>query len=86
MEELATVLKGLPTTLLVTAVALALGTLVALPLTFGLRSRRRLVWVPCRLTVDLCRGIPPIVWLFVLYYGFVLGDFRFSAFDRRGPV
>lgn len=81
MDELTTILAGLPTTLLVTMASLALGTVIAIPLMFGLRSGHRLVWLPCRLVVDLCRGIPPIVWLFLLFYGFVIGDFRFSAFE-----
>lgn len=80
MELLLTVLSGLPLTLLVTLTALAIGTLLAIPLLFGLRSRNRVAWFTCRCFVDLCRGVPPVVWLFILYFGVSVGANRMSAF------
>ncbi|KIQ08064.1 amino acid ABC transporter permease [Rhodococcus sp. MEB064] len=73
------VLLGLPLTLVVTAGSLLLGTLLAVPLTLGLQSRYWLVWLACRAVVDIVRGVPPIVWLFVLFYGVSIGAIQLSA-------
>ena len=79
MDAMLSVLLGLPMTLAVTAGSLLLGTLLAVPLTLGLQSRHRLVWLVCRTIVDLVRGVPPIVWLFILFYGISIGAVRLSA-------
>lgn len=80
MDLLLAVLSGLPLTILVTLAALVIGVLLAIPLLFGLRSGHRIVWFTCRCFVDLSRGIPPIVWLFTLYFGVSVGVNRMSAF------
>ena len=73
------VLLGLPMTLLVTALAFAIGLIGGVPLMLGLRAR----WTPLRLAVrfvvDLIRGIPPIVWLFLIYFGVHIGAIRFDS-------
>ncbi|GAB7006481.1 amino acid ABC transporter permease [Nocardioides sp. AN3] len=79
MEALRTVMLGLPMTLVVTAGALLIGTVLAVPLTLGLEHRRGPVWFLCRAAVDLVRGVPPVVWLFILFYGISLGTVRLSA-------
>lgn len=53
--------------------------MLAIPLVAGLRSGNRLVWLLTRGTIDLLRGIPPVVWLFILYYGVSIGVIRMSA-------
>lgn len=73
------VLLGLPMTLVVTASSLLLGTVLAVPLTLGLQSQNKLVWLVCRLIVDIVRGVPPVVWLFILFYGISIGAVRLSA-------
>lgn len=80
VEILFAVLTGLPLTILITLTALGIGTLLAIPLLFGLRSTNRTVWFISRCFVDICRGIPPIVWLFVLFFGVSVGSARLSAF------
>ncbi|NVM95648.1 amino acid ABC transporter permease [Arthrobacter wenxiniae] len=79
MEMLKAIAIGLPLTVLVTILALMIGTVVALPIVAGLRSRNRLIWLMSRGLVDLLRGIPPVVWLFMLYYGISIGAVRLSA-------
>lgn len=79
MEMLKAIAIGLPLTVLVTILALMIGTVVALPIVAGLRSRNRLIWLMSRGLVDLLRGIPPVVWLFILYYGISIGAVRLSA-------
>jgi len=73
------VVKGLPLTLLLAVSALAIGAVGALPVSLGLQSRHIVVRLLCRLCVDLVRGIPIIVWLFVLKFGVVVGTFKLDA-------
>ena len=70
---------GLPLTVLVTILALMIGTVVALPIVAGLRSKNRILWLLSRALVDLLRGVPPVVWLFILYYGVSIGAIRLTA-------
>jgi polar amino acid transport system permease protein len=79
VESLLAVLTGLPLTLLVTFCSFVIGALVGIPIMLGLRSP----WLPLRLVVrlvvDLVRGVPPIVWLFLLYFGVSIGGSRFDS-------
>ncbi|MCJ1688421.1 amino acid ABC transporter permease [Rathayibacter sp. VKM Ac-2927] len=79
MELLLAVLAGLPLTLLVTAAAFAIGLLLGVPIMLGLRSRIAPLRLATRLLVDLIRGVPTIVWLFLLYFGVSLGTLRFDS-------
>lgn len=79
MEALQVVLIGLPMTLLVTAAAFAIGLVLGIPVMLGLRSKSGFVRLPLRFTVDIVRGIPPIVWLFLLYFGVSAGAITFNS-------
>jgi polar amino acid transport system permease protein len=79
MQMLQAIALGLPLTILVTVLSLGLGTVLALPLVAGLRSNNRALWLLTRGIVDLLRGIPPVVWLFLLYYGVSIGTLRMSS-------
>ncbi|MGO2751103.1 MAG: amino acid ABC transporter permease [Pseudoclavibacter sp.] len=78
-DVIAAVLLGLPLTLLITAAAFAIGVVGGIPLMLGLRSRLAPVRLLLRVIVDLIRGIPPIVWLFLLYFGVQIGAVRFDS-------
>lgn len=73
------VLAGLPMTLLVTALAFAIGLILGLPIMLGLRSPLLPLRLLTRLIVDLIRGVPTIVWLFLLYFGVSIGTLRFDS-------
>ena len=66
-------------TLLITVAAVAIGAVLGLPLVVGLRSKQFLVRLFCRGLVDLIRGIPAIVWLFIIYFGVSIGAFQFDS-------
>ncbi|MGY1651990.1 amino acid ABC transporter permease [Geodermatophilus sp. SYSU D01119] len=69
MDVLEAVLLGVPVTLLVTVAALALGAVLAVPLAAARRSRVvPLRWLG-RVVIDVVRGIPPVVWLFLIFFG-----------------
>lgn len=72
---------GIPATLAVTALAFLFGLIGALPLLFMSRSALLPVRAISRVTIDLLRGIPPIVWLFIMYFGIASGQFKLSAFQ-----
>ncbi|HEY3572399.1 MAG TPA: amino acid ABC transporter permease [Arthrobacter sp.] len=78
MDALSAVLQGLPLTLVLTLSAFAIGIVGAVPLAVGLSSSNILVRLTCRLFVDLVRGVPIIVWLFLLKFGIQIGTFRFN--------
>lgn len=79
MEHLQAVLLGVPLTLLITFSSLLIGAIGGVPLVLGLRSRQVVFRVICRTLVDLLRGIPAVVWLFVIYFGVSVGAFQFEA-------
>lgn len=69
VDHLVVLLQGVPMTLAVTAGALGIGAVLGLPVMFLTQSRWSLVQAVSRLSIDLVRGVPPIVWIFILYYG-----------------
>lgn len=72
MSHLHAVLLGVPSTLAVMLAALAIGAVLAVPLAAARRSRVAPLRWAARLAIDVLRGIPPIVWLFIIFFG--LGD------------
>jgi polar amino acid transport system permease protein len=64
-----TILSGIWLTLEVTALSLVFGAVLGLPVTLGRRSSIRLVRVAAAAYVDVVRSIPPITWLFLIYFG-----------------
>ncbi len=78
MDAFSAVLQGLPMTLMLTASAFAIGIVGAVPLAVGLSSSNIVVRLACRLFVDLVRGVPIIVWLFLLKFGIQIGTFKFD--------
>ena len=79
MEGFIAVLAALPLTLIVTAGAFGIGMIGGIPLMLGLQSRIGVVRGAARLLVDIIRGIPTIVWLFLLYFGVSFGGMRLES-------
>jgi polar amino acid transport system permease protein len=69
MEPLGEILRGLPTTVTIAVLSLAIGSTVALPLMLA----RRAAWMPLRAVavavITVARAVPPIVWLFLIFFG-----------------
>ena len=78
MDAFSAVLQGLPMTIMLTLSAFGIGIVGAVPLAVGLSSSNALVRLACRLFVDLVRGVPIIVWLFLLKFGIQIGSFKFN--------
>lgn len=79
MELLTVVLLGLPTTLLVTAGAFLIGAVLGVPLALLAQSPYVVVRGLFRLVIDLLRGVPPIVVLFLIYFGLAVDVIQFSS-------
>jgi polar amino acid transport system permease protein len=80
MDPFLTILSGLPTTVALSVVALVAGALAGLPLMLARRSRRVLVRTPARAVIDVLRALPPIVWLFIIFFGLAETGVQLSPF------
>jgi polar amino acid transport system permease protein len=69
MDHLEAVLLGVPVTVLVTVLAFALGAVLAVPLAAARRSSTAPVRWLGRAVIDVLRGVPPVVWLFIIFFG-----------------
>lgn len=68
------------TTVLVTAVSLIAGGVLAVPLMLARISSSAPLRHTARWTIEVIRGVPPIVWLLIVFFGISIGAFRFNAF------
>ncbi len=73
IDILLTILQGVPITLLLTLGALVLGAGGGIPLIAARQSGFRPLSFVAKTTIELLRGIPPIVWLFIIFFG--LGNY-----------
>lgn len=61
--------SGIGMTLLITTASLAIGAVLALPLVAARRSTITPLKVTATIYIDVVRAIPPITWLFLIYFG-----------------
>jgi polar amino acid transport system permease protein len=63
------ILRGLPMTAILTVGGFALGAVIAVPVTWARTCRP--VWLRAVSSsyIEIARGVPPIVWLFLLFFG-----------------
>ncbi|MBN3723894.1 amino acid ABC transporter permease [Burkholderia sp. Ac-20379] len=69
MSHFSAILAGVPWTIALTLLAFAIGAALGLPLCALRLSSNRVVRSVASLFVVSCRSIPPIVWLFVVFFG-----------------
>ncbi|NWN89683.1 MAG: amino acid ABC transporter permease [Micrococcaceae bacterium] len=69
MSTFLAILSAVPITLLTTFVSFGVGALLAVPLVLGRRARQLVVRVLSKTVIDVLRGIPPIVFIFILFFG-----------------
>lgn len=79
LEYLGPISGGIANTLLITFGAFAIGAVLGLPLALARSSRWRPVRVISISTIELLRGIPPIAWLFIAYYGLAQFEVRIES-------
>ena len=81
MKHIGHILAAAPVTLEVTATCFAVGSLLALVLLSGRRSRSVVVRSVSRVVIDVLRGIPPIAFLFIVFFGIGSGAIILSPFQ-----
>jgi polar amino acid transport system permease protein len=81
MKHFGHILAAAPVTLEVTATCFAVGSLLAVVLLSGRRSRSWVVRLVSRMVIDVLRGIPPIVFLFIVFFGIGSGAIILSPFQ-----
>ncbi|WP_375002006.1 amino acid ABC transporter permease [Aeromicrobium sp. CTD01-1L150] len=81
MDLLWTILAAVPVTLTVTATSFAIGAVLGLGLVLARRSRWVVVRFASFATIEVLRGIPPIVLLFIIFFGVGSGAVRFDPFQ-----
>ncbi len=69
---------GIGATLLITASAFTIGGVLAIPLALAQRSRFAILRTLVRGVVNLVRAVPPLVWLFLVFFGFAELGLRMS--------
>lgn len=69
MENLGYLLAGIGNTLIVTAAAFVIGAILGLPLVAARSSRNIGLRSLSRAYVELMRAVPPLVWLFLVFFG-----------------
>jgi polar amino acid transport system permease protein len=78
-------LSNLPTaagyTILLTTASFAIGAVLALPIMLARISDNKILSTLARLLLDVIRGIPPLVWLFILYFGISLGAVQLGPLE-----
>ncbi|MFG6149814.1 amino acid ABC transporter permease [Halobacillus sp. B23F22_1] len=78
-ENIPFVLEGVPYTVLVAILSMALGLIIGFFLALARRSNTRLLRWPARLYISFMRGTPILVYLFVLYFGLPVLGITFSG-------
>ena len=81
MNEFERILGAAPVTLQVTAACFGVGALLGLVLVTLRRSGFWAVRWTARLVIDVLRGIPPLVFLFIVFFGIGSGAIRLSPFQ-----
>lgn len=79
-EIAAQVLLGLPWTIAVTVLSLLIGMILGMPLMLARCSRWKWVRFFIGSLITLARSVPPIVWLFVIFFGIGSGYIKISPF------
>lgn len=80
LEIAENVLRGLPVTLALTSLAVLVGLILGMPLMLARISKHLWLRVLAASVITFVRSIPPIVWLFVIFFGLGSGYIRVDPF------
>jgi polar amino acid transport system permease protein len=69
LDIFAHIVRGLPMTAILTFGGFALGAVIAVPVTWARTCRLQWLRVVSGSYIEVARGVPPIVWLFLLFFG-----------------
>lgn len=80
LADFSYIIRGLPWTVTLTVSALAVGTILGLILMLMRRSKFWPLRLLATVYINLVRGIPPLVWLFVIFFGLGTGYITINPF------
>jgi polar amino acid transport system permease protein len=81
LDDLSAVLVGIPFTLALTLAAFVFGAVLGLPLCAMRMSRNRFTSLLAMALILTFRAIPPIVWLFIIFFGIGFGYLQLDPFS-----
>lgn len=79
LENLPFVLSGLPMTIMVSIIGMAMGLFLGLFIAIARSSERVILRWPARIYISFMRGTPMLVFLFILYFGLPMIDIKLTA-------
>ena len=79
MKWLLDLLVALPTTLLLWALAMLLGAALGALIAYARMHRSKWMSLPATIYIEVLRGIPTLVWLFIIFFGLTQFGFRLTA-------
>lgn len=68
IEAMPAILSGIKNTLLASLYSIVIGTILGILIGLVLNYGNKILRAPFRLLVDIIRGIPPLVTVFIMYY------------------
>ena len=74
------IIRGLPSTIGLTIAALSIGLVLGVPLMLARISKHFWLRLTAMALITFVRSIPPIVWLFVIFFGLGSGYLRVAPF------
>jgi polar amino acid transport system permease protein len=80
LESIKEIAPGIPMTVMLTAAAFAIGCVLGFPLMLVRRSVHPLPRSIATLSIDVIRAVPPITWVFLVYFGLAERGFKLSSF------
>ena len=81
LDDLSAVVAGIPFTLALTLAAFLFGAVLGLPLCAMRMSRSRVASLLAAVLILVFRAIPPIVWLFIIFFGIGFGYLQLDPFS-----
>lgn len=81
LDSILEILPGIPMTLMLTAAAFAIGAVLGFPLMLVRRSAHAVPRVGATILIDLLRAVPPIAWIFIVYFGLAEKGLRLGSFS-----
>ena len=81
VTDLQAILVGIPLTIVLTLIAFAIGATLGLPLCAMRMSRNVFVRFLATALILVLRAIPPIVWLFIIFFGIGFGYLQLDPFS-----
>lgn len=80
LENLPFIISGLPMTLAVSMIGMAIGLFLGLFIAIARSSERMILRWPARIYISFMRGTPMLVFLFILYFGLPMAGIKLTAF------